>query len=87
MNKRLIVLILSFATIVAYGYALGGLGSYAAGRPQPVPMIGGLVIGTVCGYFAIKIWKVYLTEIAEEDRRIVEELEKELAESKKKNKK
>lgn len=87
MNKRIIVLILSFATIVAYGYALGGLGSYAAGHPQPVPMIGGLVIGTGCAYFAIKIWRIYLAEIAEEDRRIVEELERERAESKKNNKK
>ena len=45
MSKRLIVLFLSFSTIIAYGYALGGLGSYAMGVPKPLPIAAGLIGG------------------------------------------
>lgn len=68
MKKRIAVLILSFATIIAYGYALGGLGSYAMGVPKPVPIALGLTGGTVCGYAAIKIWRVYLAELEKENQ-------------------
>lgn len=74
MWKRITVLILSFSTIIAYGYALGGLGSYAAGVPKPLPVIVGFVGGTVCAALALKVWRVYLAEIEEEDRRIMEGL-------------
>ena len=57
MNKRLIVLILSISTIVAYGYALGGLGSYAMGVPKPVPIAAGLSCGTVFAVAALRLWK------------------------------
>lgn len=67
MSKRLTVLFLSFATIIAYGYALGGLGSYAMGVPKPFPIAAGLVGGTVCALLALKIWKLYLIEIEKED--------------------
>ena len=69
MNKRLTVLFLSFSTIVAYGYALGGLGSYAMGMPKPLPIAVGLAGGTLCAYLALKIWRLYLAEIEEENRR------------------
>ncbi len=69
MNKRLTVLFLSFSTIVAYGYALGGLGSYAMGVPKPLPIAVGLAGGTLCAYLALKIWRLYLAEIEEENRR------------------
>ena len=63
------VLFLSFSTIVAYGYALGGLGSYAMGVPKPLPIAVGLAGGTLCAYLALKIWRLYLAEIEEENRR------------------
>lgn len=76
MNKRLTVLFLSFSTIVAYGYALGGLGSYAMGVPKPLPIAVGLAGGTLCAYLALKIWRLYLTEIEAGDKRFAEEHEK-----------
>ncbi|MDO4562066.1 MAG: hypothetical protein Q4C86_14120 [bacterium] len=76
MNKRLIVLFLSFSTIIAYGYALGGLGSYAMGVPKPLPIAAGLIGGTLCAYLALKIWRLYLTEIEAENKRLAEERER-----------
>ncbi|MCF0248458.1 MAG: hypothetical protein HUJ86_07615 [Synergistes sp.] len=70
MKKRLTVLFLSFATIIAYGYALGGLGSYAMGVPKPLPIVLGLIGGTLCALAAFKVWRLYLTEIEEENRRL-----------------
>lgn len=80
MNKRLIVLILSISTIVAYGYALGGLGSYAMGVPKPVPIAAGLVCGTVFAAAALKLWKGYLEELEQE--RQAPEAEEERSEEK-----
>ena len=71
MNTRLIVLILSISTIVAYGYALGGLGSYAMGVPKPVPIAAGLLCGTVFAVAALKLWKSYLEEL-ERERKALE---------------
>ena len=71
MNKRLIVLILSISTSVAYGYALGGLGSYAMGVPKPVPIAAGLLCGTVFAVAALKLWKSYLEEL-ERERKALE---------------
>ena len=68
MSKRLIVLFLSFSTIIAYGYALGCLGSYAMGVPKPLPIAAGLIGGTFCAYLALKIWRLYLAEIEAENR-------------------
>lgn len=76
MNKRLVVLFLSFSTIIAYGYALGGLGSYAMGVPKPLPIAAGLIGGTLCAYLALKIWRLYLTEIEAENKRLAEERER-----------
>ncbi len=66
MNKRLIVLVLSISTIVAYGYALGGVGSYAMGVPQPAPIAAGLLCGTAFAGAALKLWKSYLDELERE---------------------
>ena len=45
MNKRLLSCSsFSISTIVAYGYALGGLGSYAMGVPKPVAHRGGAFV-------------------------------------------
>lgn len=76
MNKRLIVLILSISTIVAYGYALGGLGSYAMGVPKPVPIAAGLVCGTVFAAAALKLWKGYLEELEQERKALEAEEER-----------
>ena len=69
MTKRLAVLFLSFATIICYGYALGGLGSYALGVPKPLHTAAGLICGTVCAFLALKIWRRYIEEIEEEQKR------------------
>ncbi|MGN0881786.1 hypothetical protein [uncultured Cloacibacillus sp.] len=63
---------MSFSTIIAYGYALGGLGSYAMGVPKPLPIAAGLIGGTFCAYLALKIWRLYLAEIEAENRRMEE---------------
>lgn len=80
MNKRLIVLILSISTIVAYGYALGGLGSYAMGVPKPVPIAAGLSCGTVFAVAALRLWKSYLEELERERKAL--EAEEEQSEEK-----
>lgn len=76
MNKRLIVLILSISTIVAYGYALGGLGSYAMGVPKPVPIAAGLACGTAFAALALKLWKSYLEELEQERKALEAEEER-----------
>lgn len=67
MYKRLAVLLLSISTIVAYGYALGGLGSYAMGAPRPLPTAAGLICGTIFAIAALKIWKSYVDDIDREE--------------------
>lgn len=66
MNKRLIVLVLSFTTLICYGYALGGIGAYFMGKEKPLVIAGGLVGGTFCLWLAMKLWKQFLAEIEEE---------------------
>jgi len=66
MSKRLLVLILSFAAIICYGYFVGGLGAYAAGYPRPRAVFGGLAGGTACVWLALKIWRLYLDELSGE---------------------
>ncbi len=70
MNRRISVLCLSIGTIVAYGYALGGLGGYMFGRGRPLLVAAGLIGGTLCAWLALHIWRVYLDEIAAEDAEI-----------------
>ena len=73
MYKRISVMILSVAAIVFFGYALGGLGGYLFGSGKPLVAAGGFLGGLLSAYLALKIWKVYLDEIAKEN----EEIEKE----------
>ena len=70
MYKRLLVLFLSIGTIVAFGYALGGMGGYLYGKGRPLVAAGGLFGGCLSSYAALKLWKVYLEDIAAEDREI-----------------
>jgi tetrahydromethanopterin S-methyltransferase subunit C len=64
---RLIVLILSLASVVFYGKALAGLGSYLVGKGHPELMVIGLAGGTVTAVAALVCWKRYLRQIEEEE--------------------
>jgi len=67
MLKRLLVLFLSFGTIIAFGYALGGLGGYMFDKGKPLVIAAGLVGGLVSGSLAMIIWRTYLNDIDRED--------------------
>ena len=67
MLKRLLVLFLSFGTIIAFGYSLGGLGGYMFGQGKPLVIAAGLVGGLVSGALALIIWRTYLNDIERED--------------------
>lgn len=66
MNKRLIVLVLSFATIICFGYALGGVGAYVMGKEKPLVIAGGLIGGSLCLLLALKLWRQFLDETEKE---------------------
>jgi hypothetical protein len=63
MQKRLLVLFLSFGTIIAFGYALGGLGGYMFGEGKPLVIAAGLSGGALSGFMALRIWRSYLDDI------------------------
>ena len=63
MYKRISVLFLSFITMVAYGYALGGLFGYSYGHGRPLVIAAGLAGGTLSAWLAFKIWRSYLNDI------------------------
>lgn len=67
MLKRLLVLFLSFGTIIAFGYALGGLGGYMFDKGKPLVIAAGLVGGLVSASLALIIWRTYLNDIDRED--------------------
>ena len=67
MTKRLLVLFLSFGTIIAFGYALGGLGGYMYDKGKPLVIAAGLIGGCASAAAAMKIWRSYLTDIEAED--------------------
>ncbi|MDD2206467.1 MAG: hypothetical protein WCQ97_04230 [Aminobacterium sp.] len=64
---RQCVLLLSFATIICYGYALAGLGGFFLGKGNVLYIGLGLPGGTVCGILAIWLWKKYLHALQEEN--------------------
>ena len=67
MRKRLLVLFLSFGTIIAFGYALGGLGGYMFDQGKPKVIAAGLIGGIVSAYIALKVWRTYLDDIDREN--------------------
>ena len=69
MTKRLLVLFLSFGTIIAFGYALGGLGGYMYDKGKPLVIAAGLIGGCASAAAAMKIWRSYLTDIEAEDAK------------------
>lgn len=66
MNKRLVVLVLSFATLVCYGYAIGGVGALFFGRSEPLVIAGGFVGGSVCLWLAFRLWRQFLDDVEKE---------------------
>jgi hypothetical protein len=66
MFKRISVLLLSFGSIIGYGYALGGLGGYLFDRGRPLVIAAGLIGGTISAIAAIAVWRRYLEDIRRE---------------------
>lgn len=66
MNKRILVLIFSFATIICYGYVLGGIGAYMMGLSKPLVIVAGFIGGTLCIWLALKLWRSFLDDIERE---------------------
>lgn len=62
------VLFLSFGTIIAFGYALGGLGGYMFDRGKPLVIAAGLGGGIVSALLALKVWRIYLDDMEREDK-------------------
>lgn len=65
---RQIVLILSMATVVLFGYALAGLGGYLVERGRPDYIVFGLAGGFACAAGALLLWKRFLVNL-EDDLR------------------
>lgn len=66
---RFIVLILSMATVVLYGYALAGLGGFFFGRGRPDYIIFGLGAGTFSAAAALILWRKFLLMIEKEEEK------------------
>jgi hypothetical protein len=61
--KRIMTLLSSIGTIVCYGYALGGVGGYLAGRGRPFIAAAGIISGSLLAFAAIKIWRSYIADL------------------------
>lgn len=57
LHMRFIVLLLSIGTLVAYGYALAGLGGYLWGKGSMDYIVWGLILGTLSAVIALILWK------------------------------
>lgn len=66
MNKRPVVLILSFATLICYGYGIGGVGALLLGRPKPLVIAAGFLGGSFCLWLAFRLWRQFLDEVEKE---------------------
>lgn len=63
--KRITVLVLSFVTLICYGKAIKGLAGYLVGKGNPLLIVGGMILGTLCAYFSMKVWQSYLIDLTE----------------------
>ena len=62
---RLIILMLSILSVVAFGHALAGFGVKLLGMEINYPyLIGGLLGGTISAILAIYLWKLWLRKEA-----------------------
>jgi hypothetical protein len=60
---RLIILMLSIGSVVAYGYALAGWGvKLLGGEINYNYVVGGLSSGTISAFLAIWLWKLWLRQ-------------------------
>ncbi|MDO4218853.1 MAG: hypothetical protein Q4C78_02560 [Synergistaceae bacterium] len=64
--KRLLVMILSFMTIICFGYSLGALGVTAIRSPHWKLVFLWLFCGLLSAFCAITLWKSYLKELEAE---------------------
>jgi len=64
---RLIVTLLSIGTLIAYGYALAGLGGYLIGRGHLSYIVWGLLLGTVSAAAALFLWHKHAREFYVDD--------------------
>lgn len=64
---RLIVTFLSIGTLIAYGYALAGLGGYLVGKGHLSYIIWGLLLGTFSAIAAIFLWHRHAHEFYMDD--------------------
>lgn len=56
MVLRQLVLYLSLAALLAYGYALAGLSGHLVGRGRNDYIAWGLIVGSICAVFALFLW-------------------------------
>lgn len=63
---RIIVMILSLTSVVFFGKALAGLGSYLVGKDHPELIAIGLIGGIASAVAALVLWKRYLVKLQEE---------------------
>ena len=69
LSLRIVVLILSLASVFLFGRALGGLGGYLIGIPRPDLIVQGLVGGVVTACLALLLWHDRLRKAGREDGR------------------
>lgn len=67
--KRIATLLCSAGTIVGYAYLIGGAGGYLFGKGKPLHAALGFVVGSILAVVAIKIWRSYLIDVEELNRR------------------
>lgn len=65
--KRPLVMILSFITIICFGYALGALGVTALRDPHWKLVFLWLFCGLFSAFCAVALWKSYLKELEAEN--------------------
>ena len=66
--KRPLVMILSFVTIICFGYCLGALGVTAIGNPHWKLVFLWLFCGVLSAFCAVALWKSYLKELEAKDK-------------------
>ncbi|MDR3332077.1 MAG: hypothetical protein LBT08_05555 [Synergistaceae bacterium] len=65
--KRLATLFCSVGTVICYGYLIGGVGGYLAGKGRPVTAALGFFAGSALAAIAIKLWKSYMKDLEDLD--------------------
>lgn len=66
---RFIILLLSLSTMVFYGKAVAGMGSYLAGNGRPDLIVFGLSAGTATAILALFLWSKYLKTFYDNDKK------------------